>query len=56
MNGGQFNVHTREVSKWLHGLPGLNEPLVKFLPSDVRGMNELYVNGMNELSTGVLSS
>ena len=53
MYGWPFNICTRDVIEWLHGLHGLNEISVNAFPRDVHGMNKLSWNGLNELSANV---
>ena len=49
-HSGQFNIHTNDISEWLHGIPGMNELSINICPFYVHGMNELSDNGLNELS------
>ena len=50
---GQFNVCNRDVIECLHGMHGMNEVSVNIRPHDIHVLNELSVNGLNELSINI---
>ena len=55
LHSGKFNDHTHEVIEELHGLTGLNELSVIFLPRDIHSLHELSANGLNEFSLNCLN-
>ena len=56
LHGEQFNVCTLDMIEGVHGISGLNILYILIHYCDVHGMNDMYENGVYDLSSNGLNA